>query len=76
MQIKPRVEAIPQNQGATRVILADVGLNARRGINWEAPLIQSWGIHSLPCYYVVDGSGKVTSGDAARNQVAELMAGK
>lgn len=74
MAIKPRVEAIPQNHSKTRVVVADIGLNEKGGINWEARICKEWKVARLPWYVVVDAQGKATTdADAAKATVEDLF---
>lgn len=61
---------MPKSRSKLRVVLGDIGLNEKSGINWEAPIVQSWGVKALPWYVLVDGTGKVTaSGEEAQTTV-------
>jgi hypothetical protein len=56
-------------------VLADVGITAGGGINWQAPVIGAWGVEHLPWYVVVGEDGAVrATGHAAHAIVDPLMA--
>ena len=53
-----------------RVVFLDVGLNAKNGINWEAPMRARLNLPELPYFYLIDPDGKVTmSGRPAQDTV-------
>lgn len=53
-----------------RVVVADIGLNDKGAINWQAQIVKAWDVKRLPWYVVVDPSGKpTTDADVAAGMV-------
>jgi thiol-disulfide isomerase/thioredoxin len=50
-----------------------------QGKGWESEFSMSWGINAIPCVFVVDAEGKLSSVDAARDPekaISDLLKGK
>ena len=70
----PVLDALPTRKAQTRVVYADLGLDARGRINWGSPFMQGKGIKGIPYIYLLDQSGNVgAEGEAARAQLGKLL---
>lgn len=56
------------------MVVADIGLNDKGGINWQAKIVKEWQVTRLPWYVVVDPEGKATTdADAAQGTVESWL---
>lgn len=57
---KPKLDALAASRPTARVVYADVGLNEKGRINFQAPVMKRYDIHATPWFMVVGPDGTVT----------------
>ena len=71
---KPWMETLPQRKANSRVVFADVGVNERGGINFQAPIVAALKIDHLPFFYLLDEAGAVgAQGEAAEEILKKIL---
>lgn len=55
-----------------RFYIIDIDRPGSPGIDWDSPVAQQFGLHSIPYFVIYDGLNEVASGKEAREQLNEM----
>jgi len=73
-EVGPKLGRLAKKRTDIRVLKLDVNRKGVRGIDWGSPLLQQFGIRSIPHFKVFNGDGRlIAEGEPASSMVYTLL---
>lgn len=71
---RPAIDSLPTLKARSRVVFADVGVDAKGGINTTAPFLVAHKINYLPYFFLLDEAGEIgAQGEEAQKIISRLV---
>ncbi len=73
VQVAPALEKLHKTRADIVVVKVDINRPGIKGIDWQSPVAQQYGLHSIPHFKVYGPNGKILAEDGEGSQKARQM---